>query len=365
MAEGIWRGRAPLRLGLAGGGTDLSPYCDQYGGAVLNVAINRFASATVEPRDDGQIVFLAKDLGLRDAMAAGSALDAGTGLRLHRALANRFARDFAGGEPLAFTMTTSVDCPRGSGLGASSALVVAMIEALRAWLGIPLSPSEVAHLAFEVERHDVGMAGGRQDQYAAAMGGVNFMEFASRDRVLVNPLDLPATFVTELESSLLLCFTGVSRISSEIIENQVRGMHAPAAGAGLSNLEALHQLKRDALEMKAALLHGELDRVAELINYSWAAKKATAASISNREIDALHQRALAAGALGGKISGAGGGGFMMFVVEPAIWTDVAEELRVAGGVVSSCTFTARGSSGWAAPVRLAATEPSVPREVAL
>jgi D-glycero-alpha-D-manno-heptose-7-phosphate kinase len=350
MSERTWRGRAPLRLGLAGGGTDLSPYCDQYGGAVLNIAINRFAQAVIEPRRDGKVVFVAKDLGMTDEAVAERVLEPRGGLSLHRALYNRFVRDFAGGEPLSFTMTTSVDCPRGSGLGASSALMVAMIEVLRAWQGVSLTALEVAHLAYTVERRDVGMAGGRQDQYAAAVGGVNFMEFASRDRVLVNPLDLPPSFIDELESSFLLCFTGVSRFSSEIIARQVQAMR----GSDGSSLEAMHQLKRDALEMKAALIHGELDRAAGIINHSWAAKKGTAPGVSNASIDALYNRALAAGALGGKISGAGGGGFMMLIVEPAIWMDVAEELRAAGGTVTSCTFAPRGSSGWAAPVSLAA-----------
>ena len=353
MSEAIWRGRAPLRLGLAGGGTDLSPYCDQYGGAVLNIAINRFAQAVVEPRRDGKVVFVAKDLGMMDESLANQVLDASQGLSLHRAVYNRFVRDFAGARPLSFTMTTSVDCPRGSGLGASSALVVAMLEALRAWQGVRLTPLTIAHLAYTVERQDVGMAGGRQDQYAAAVGGLNFMEFASRDRVLVSPLDLSPAFIDELESSLLLCFTGISRFSSEIIEHQVKAVSG-SCGPGL---EAMHMLKRDALEMKSALIHGEFDRVADIINHSWAAKKSTAPGITTASIDALYNRALSAGALGGKISGAGGGGFMMFIVEPAIWTDVAEKLRAAGGTVTSCTFASRGSSGWAAPASLsAATE---------
>ncbi len=350
VRERAWRGRAPLRLGIAGGGTDVSPYCDQYGGAVLNLAINRFAQAVIEPRRDGRVVFVSKDLGVVDETTAESVLDVRGGLPLHRALYNRFVRDFGRGKPLSFTMTTSVDCPRGAGLGASSALMVAMIEVLCAWKEVSLEPLEVAHLAYTVERCDVGMAGGRQDQYAAAFGGVNFMEFASRDRVLVNRLELPQCFLSELESSLLLCFTGVSRFSSEIIERQVEGMRR----AKSASIEALHQLKRDALEMKAALIHGELDRVASLINNSWTAKKATASGITSPLIDALYNRALSAGALGGKISGAGGGGFMMFLVEPAIWMDVAGELRAAGGTVTSCTFASHGSSGWPAPISLTA-----------
>lgn len=341
----IWRGRAPLRLGLAGGGTDLSPYCDEYGGAILNVAINRFAHAVVEPRDDGQVVFIAKDLKKVDTAEAVRGLPLDQGLRLHRAIYNRLARGFAKKRPLSLTLTTAVDCPMGSGLGASSALVVAIVEALRGWLGIDLDKRRLAHLAFEIERIDAGLAGGRQDHYAAAYGGLNFMEFASQDKVIVNRLSLNDNLMLELESSILLAFTGTSRLSSAIIETQVEAIRTGAQ----SRLEALHQLKRDALEMKTALIFGEYSRAASILNHSWQAKKATATGITNQSIDQIYQLAMNAGATGGKISGAGGGGFMMFLVEPARWIDVAEELVAAGVEVAGCTFCASGSAAWAAP----------------
>jgi D-glycero-alpha-D-manno-heptose-7-phosphate kinase len=330
---------------MAGGGTDLSPYCDDYGGAILNVAINRFAHAVIEPRDDHKVVFIAKDLGKVDSAETGPALDLDQGLRLHRAIYNRFAQSSPKNQPLSFTLTTSVDCPVGSGLGASSALVVAIVEALRSWLGIAMDKRRLANLAFEIERLDASLAGGRQDHYAAAYGGLNFMEFASRNKVIVNRLSLDDDLLLELESSILLAFTGSSRVSSTIIEKQISAIRTGAE----PRLESLHQLKRDALEMKTALMYGEYSRVAAILNHSWQAKISTAPGITNQEIDRIYERAMNAGAIGGKISGAGGGGFMMFLVEPARWSDVAEELRSAGVEVARCTFCLAGSAAWAAP----------------
>lgn len=173
------RCRAPLRLGLAGGGTDLSPYCDEFGGTVLNATITRYALTTIEPRADGRVRFVSNDLGEIEELNSSPNYPINSGLRLHRALYNRIVRDFNEGAPLSLTITSSVDCPMGAGLGASSALVVSMIGAYRTWLNLPLGDFDIAHLAYEIERIDLGMAGGRQDQYAATFGGGQFYGICS------------------------------------------------------------------------------------------------------------------------------------------------------------------------------------------
>ena len=343
----IVRARVPLRLGLAGGGTDLSPYCDEFGGAVLNMTIDRYAYAFIEPAAGHRLHFAAPDLGIEEDFAPDLEALAATRLQLHRGVTRRMVRQFAGGIVPAIRLVTYVDAAPGSGLGSSSALVVAMVEAFTAYLGAPLGPYDVAHLAFEVERLELGLAGGKQDQYAATFGGVNFIEFQAADRVIVNPLRVAPWALNELETAMVICFTGVSRRSEAIIAEQQRGMtatadHRPDAGV----IDSLHQLKHDAIEMKEALLRGEIARMATILNRSWAAKQRTAAGISTGRIAALYDLAFAHGAIGGKVSGAGGGGFMMFVVPPARRIAVVRALNAAGGTASGVHLTGRGAESW-------------------
>lgn len=333
------RARAPLRLGLAGGGTDLSPYCDTFGGAILNVTIGRYAFASILPRSDGQVVFVADDIGVSETLGSGTVKN---DLLLHRGVYERMIRDFNGGVHLPVTIKTTVDAPAGSGLGSSSALVVAMVDGLREVLGAPLGQYDVAHLAWEIERRDLGLSGGRQDQYAAAFGGVNFIEFLENDRVIVNPLRVSGAIYNELESSIVVCFSGRSRRSAEIIDRQTASMKTADSAA----LDALHQLKNDALAMKQALLVGNIDLMAEILNHSWKAKQATASGVSTEAIDRLFETAMSHGALAGKVSGAGGGGFAFFLVHPEHRYRLIEALNAAGGQASPAKFTSQGSEVW-------------------
>jgi D-glycero-alpha-D-manno-heptose-7-phosphate kinase len=339
------RSRAPLRLGLAGGGTDLSPYSDMYGGAVLNCTIDRYAYAFITPRTDKKIVLRAGDLRTEEAHDAMPKIDPAGGLRLHRGVYNRIVKEYCGSIPLAVTVSTMVDAPPGSGLGSSSALVVALVEAFRTYLELPLGRYDVAHLAFEIERHDLGLAGGKQDQYAAAFGGVNFIEFLPGDRAIVNPLRLNENVFNEIEASLVVCFTGVSRGSETIIMEQTAGIRLNDA----KTIEGLHQLKADAIEMKRTLLTGNIRGMAEILNRSWAAKKATASMIATAPIDELCEIALANGALAGKVSGAGGGGFMMFIVPPDDRLRLINALNAGGGNASPVHLTLKGSETWIVP----------------
>jgi D-glycero-alpha-D-manno-heptose-7-phosphate kinase len=328
-------------LGLAGGGTDLSPYCDEHGGAVLNVTIDRFAYAFVEPRSTRDVVFRSNDLRLCETHGS---LDEvrNSKLDLHRGVYLRLIEEHCGGELLPVTITTSVDVPAGSGLGSSSSLMVALVDAMRTHLDIPLGQYDVAHLAFEIERKDLKLSGGKQDQYASAFGGANFIEFFGNDRVLVNPLRILDRIQNEFESSLVICFSGQSRQSAKIIEEQVSAVrdHAPRA------VDAMHRLKADAIEMKSALLLGDIPRVAEILDRSWAAKKETAASISNPHIERLYGVGRNAGAVAGKVSGAGGGGFMMFIVPPENRMAVVEALNREGSAAGAVKFTSQGCETW-------------------
>jgi len=337
----ITRSRAPLRLGLAGGGTDLSPYCDEFGGAVLNTTIDRFAYAFISPRDDDRIIFRAKDLGREEMLAAAPELSHAS-LLLHRGVYERMVRDYNEGEAISATITTTVDAPPGSGLGSSSALVIALVDAFRAFLAVPLDQYELARLAFEIERLDLGLPGGRQDQYSAAFGGTNFIEFLGRDRVIVNPLRISDNIRNEFESSLVVCFSGGSRDATTIIAQQTAGV----TDHSRSTITAMDRLKADAIAMKNALLVGNIDGMARILDDSWAAKKMTASGVSNERIDKLCNVAFTNGALAGKVSGAGGGGFLMFIVSPEDRLRLITALDAAGGEAGPVKFTDRGCETW-------------------
>lgn len=340
----FFRARAPLRLGLAGGGTDLSPYCDEYGGAVLNATIDHYAYSTLEIGAHlADVEFSTADTG-QTWRGEAAAVMAGVEcpLALHAAVYRRIIRDFNGGKSFPCRLITYCEAPPGSGLGSSSTLVVAMVKAFVEALALPLGEYEVAYLAFEIERLDCKLLGGRQDQYAATFGGFNFIEFHDDNRVLVNPLRIKNWILSELEASLVLMHTGVSRASAAIIEEQTRNV----AASSTSSIEAMHELKKDAFRMKEALLKGDIQSMASILNSSWAAKRRTAQAVSNSMIDALIDHAFAAGAKAAKISGAGGGGFVLFVVDPVRRLPLIRELEKLPGRILSCSFTKRGTEGW-------------------
>ncbi|WP_348674529.1 dehydrogenase [uncultured Abyssibacter sp.] len=337
----ITRSRAPLRLGLAGGGTDLSPYADTYGGAVLNMTIDRYAFASITPRDDGRIRFEAHDIGAAAEYDVDDDISRSE-LLLHRGVYERMIRDYNGGERIAMTLTTTVDAPLGSGLGSSSALVVALVDAFRELLSAPLGEYDVARLAFDIERVDLKLAGGRQDQYAAAFGGLNFIEFLAEERVIVNPLRMRRAIHNELESSLVTCFSGRSRESAQIISMQTSELGKGAA----RTIDAMHKLKADAIEMKRLLFGGNIEGMAALLNESWIAKKATASGVSNARIDELYALAMDNGALGGKVSGAGGGGFMFFVVPPEQRYRLVSALESVDAVATPVKLIDLGVETW-------------------
>lgn len=341
--KGIVRARAPLRLGLAGGGTDLAIYCDRFGGAVLNATIDRYAFAFISRSADGLVHFHARDIDVDETHEPAAQLPASK-LTLHRGAYEAFVKRYNKGQPLAVTVTTTVDSPPGSGLGSSSALMVALVEAYATWLGVPLGPYDVAHLAFEIERGDLKLSGGKQDQFAAAFGGVNFIEFFADDRVIVNPLRVPDNILNEFESSLAVCYTGEARESDRIIKMQNVGL----AASSDTTVQAMHRLKEDAIEMKRALIAGDIMAIGEVLGRSWLAKKQTAEGISSPLIEELLATGMASGAVAGKVSGAGGGGFLMFVVPPEKRFDLIQKLNAAGGISSPVKFTTKGSETWTA-----------------
>ena len=337
----IYRSKAPLRIGFAGGGTDVSPYSDIYGGAVLNATVSLYARASIEPLPEGRMVFQALDRDLSCEYDAGKPSQDDGKLVLHRAVYEHIAKLY-GPLPGGFRLSTYVDAPAGSGLGSSSTLVVAMIGVFAEWLDLPLGSYDIARMAYRIEREELGMAGGKQDQYAATFGGFNFMEFPDGDKAIVNPLRVHKTYIDELENNLLLFYTSHSRLSAAIIEEQQRNVRQSDA----ASIEAMHAVKRQALEMKDALLRGRMDRVGELLHEGFEAKKRMARSISNPQIEEIYRTAVEAGALGGKVLGAGGGGFMAFYCPDIRRYRVMKSLERFAGSFRAYQFVPEGLSTW-------------------
>jgi D-glycero-alpha-D-manno-heptose-7-phosphate kinase len=338
----IVRARAPLRLGLAGGGTDVAPYCDIHGGYVLNATIDRYAYAVIKSLDEPFVRFVATDQKTEKVKAIDEPLTLNDKPDLHMAVYNEMIQRYNNGIPIPLELSTFCDAPAGSGLGSSSTLVVVMIRAFAELFNLPLDDYAIAHLAYRIERVDCGLQGGRQDQYSATFGGFNFMEFYADERVVINPLRIKNWIICELEASLLLFYTGVSRQSARIIADQSNNIKAGSADA----LEAMHGIKREALVMKECLLRGDFKGIVDSMRQGWVSKKYSAKTVSTPHIEEIYSAAIGAGALAGKVSGAGGGGFMMFFVPPEKRMDVVRALNRFEGQVSNCHFTKYGTQAW-------------------
>lgn len=336
----IYRSRAPLRLGLAGGGTDVSPYSDIYGGTILNATISLYAHASIEPIEQNIIDIYALDRDEEVSYDLQEMLPIDGQLDLAKGIYNRIVQDY-GMPKSGFRLSTYVDAPAGSGLGSSSTLVVAIIGAFCEWLNIPLGEYDIAQYAFDIERKDLQMAGGKQDQYAATFGGVNFMEFYADNKVIVNPLRVKKHNLLELEHNLLLFYTQTSRLSSKIIEAQSQNVQSQNA----DSINAMHHLKEQAQSMKEALLKGNINAIGEILDYGFQQKKQMAAGISNPMIEEVYELAKAAGATGGKISGAGGGGFMMFYC-PNTTKYAVQKVLSEKGTVQPFHFEEHGLLTW-------------------
>ncbi|MBO6169587.1 MAG: dehydrogenase [Bacteroidales bacterium] len=337
----IIRSKAPLRLGLAGGGSDVSPYSDMYGGLVLNATINLYAYCTIEETLDGLISIHSYDSACEQVFPVAAELPVDGHADLIKGVYNRVVRDFCL-SPRSFRITTYNDAPAGSGLGTSSTMVVCILKAFVEWFSLPMGDYEIARLAYEIERKDLGLSGGKQDQYAAAFGGFNFIEFLPDDRVIVNPLKVKRWITDELEASLLLYFTGKSRSSARIIDEQRKNTSSGQAEA----IQAMHKIKQSAIDMKAAVLKGDMHEFAAILGSSWENKKKMASGITNENIQRAFDVAEAAGAKAGKVSGAGGGGFIIFFVDPVDKKRVEEALKTLDGFVLPFLFTDGGAHGW-------------------
>ncbi len=337
----ICRSKAPFRLGLAGGGTDVSPYCDLHGGAILNVTVSLYAHTTIQTLNEPKIKFNSIDQNRILEFDILNSIPPTDGFELQIGLFNYLLQKNKLNNS-GLQITTSMDVPAGSGLGTSSTLMVSMLKCYAELLGLPYGDYDLAHKAYEIERIHLQLAGGRQDQYAATFGGVNFMEFYKDDKVIVNPLRIKHEYLNELENNIILYFTASSRSSSEIIKEQVKNV----SEKNQQSIEAMHQLKEQSKMMKEALLRGKLHEIGEILDFGFEQKKKMAHNISNSTLDEIYECAKNAGATGGKISGAGGGGFMFFYCPGISKYKVIENLKKFGGEIRPYQFTPLGARSW-------------------
>jgi D-glycero-alpha-D-manno-heptose-7-phosphate kinase len=328
--------RAPLRISLAGGGTDLPAYADRFGGIVLNTSINRYVYTIMSSAPDDTLQITAADsnsvLSRRDHLFD-SALFWGDDYRLPIAIADHFG--LRGGR----RVFLASEVPPGTGLGSSSSTAVSMITAVAADTGQSLTPHEIAELACHIEIDCLGMPIGRQDQYAAALGGLNILEF-SQDGTAVTPLQLPGDTLCALQERFLLFFTGKRRRSTDILMAQ----RDATRQASSPTLEALHDIRAFAIEMIELVERGKLDDIGALLDASWRRKQALAPGVSNPEIDGWYREACQAGALGGKITGAGGGGFLLLYVDPVQRKQVIQRMSELGLVWVDAEFDTEGAT---------------------
>jgi len=337
----LFRSKAPLRIGLAGGGSDVSPYSDKYGGAILNATISLYAHANIQPIPQAKIILESLERGEYQEFPLCDELPIDGNLDLLKGVYNRIRKDYMT-ELKGFRLSTHVDVPAGSGLGTSSTLTVAIIGAFIAWLQLPLGSYDIAQYACQIERQDLQMAGGKQDQYAATFGGVNYMEFYENNKVIVNPLRIEKKYMHELENNLLLYFTETTHVSSEIIKEQQQNV----MNNQTDSVEAMHKIKAQAIEIKEALLTGKINRIGEIFNEGFIFKKQMARNISNEMLDNIYAEAMKSGATGGRISGAGGGGFMLFYCPENKKFQVMKSLERMGGRFYPYHFVKDGLFTW-------------------
>lgn len=331
----IVRSRAPLRISFGGGGTDVPPYPEEKGGAVLSSTIDKYAYCTLVARNDDAISVKSMDYDVAAKFNVNGELKYDGNLDLVKAAIH--VLNIKSG----LDLFLHSDSPPGTGLGTSSALVVAIVGAFKQWLKLPLTGYDIAELAYRIERDEAGIKGGRQDQYAATFGGFNFIEFLGKTSI-VNPLKINRDTLNELEYRLMLCYTGGTRLSAGILDDQVG---AYVAG-NEEVIQALRETKELAFSMKNALLLGKLNEFGSLLHQAWCCKRRFSRKITDAHIDELYELGRNSGAIGGKLLGAGGGGHLLFLCEFDKWHAVAEKLEKAGGRIVNFTFDLLGMQSW-------------------
>lgn len=331
----VIRAKAPLRISFGGGGTDVSPYCDEHGGVALNSTINKYAYCSIVPNHTDEIIVHSLDFDITVKYNVKENFIYDGKLDLVKA-ALKFMNIQTG-----CVVYLQCDAPPGSGLGTSSTVVVTLLGAMARWKGLKMDPHTLAEIAYEIERNDLGIKGGYQDQFASSFGGFNFMNF-NHHEVIVNSLKIKKDTINELEYTLLLCYTGDIHVSSNIISDQINNCEKKEPIV----LNAMEEIKTLAHAMKRELLKGKLNNFGDLLNESWIQKKKMSTKISNQKIDELYAEALKSGALGGKLLGAGGGGYLLIYCPYNKKHIISNRLTHLGCQITNWNFEFDGMQSW-------------------
>lgn len=336
------RSKAPLRISFAGGGTDVPPFPTKKGGCVINSTINKYAYATLLEKKEKGVTVQSLDYDIVAKYKTDDDLQYDGKLDLVKAVLKRIDKEE--NTHLIkenFKIFMHSDAPPGSGLGSSSTVVVSLLGVFKKWLNIPWTDYDIAKMAYQIERKDLGISGGWQDQYAATFGGFNFIEFLG-DRNIVNPLRIPSETINELEYRLLLCYTGESRVSANIIDDQVKRLKNKKG----KTPEALEKTKQISIKMKNLLLQNNLDEFGKTLHQAWQHKQKFSSKITLPHINKMYKTARSNGALGGKLLGAGGGGFLLIFCPFEKKYKIAEKLEKKGGQIIDFNFEPKGNQTW-------------------
>ncbi|MBI4143358.1 NTP transferase domain-containing protein [Candidatus Woesearchaeota archaeon] len=332
----VIRGKVPLRISFAGGGTDVSHFFEKYGGVVISSTIDKYCRATIQKRADSKII-ISSDMGEEGILDSRKDMDYDGRFDIVKAIAKTMGVDFG------FELCLHNDIPPGRGLGSSASFAVLMVKLLSQLQGTNIGEKEIAEIAYNAERKELGIKGGWQDQYAAATGGFNFMEF-SADKTIIYPLRLKQEVIDELNSHLLLCYVGKAHSSGELHQSQEESFKKNEDEVALK----LNELKKIAVEIKDCLLTGKLQGIGELLHESWINKKSVDKNISNPNVDGLYEAGRQNGAYGGKLLGAGAGGYILFFYSPQKRNQLKKALEQHGGEILDFNFEDRGIKTWTA-----------------
>ncbi|MFX1412311.1 MAG: GHMP kinase [Promethearchaeota archaeon] len=332
----IIRSKAPFRISFGGGGTDLPPYCTEHGGCVINTAIDRHVYISVSPRNDKRIRIVSTNLNEQFEFNVKDN-NYSNGYELFKGTIN--VLDISDG----FDINIYSELPAGSGMGGSSTLVVALIGAFNEYYQNELTKHEIAQKAYEIERIELKQKGGYQDQFAAAYGGFNFMEFT--DKAKISPVDTTEQILNELQFRLVLCYVGGSHFSSDIQDEVLEGYKDERK----TFIETMQDLKDVAYEMKALIESkdvNQLTKFGELLHKGWMSKKSLSSKISSKNIENFYLTSRKFGVIGGKLLGAGGGGHLLLFSDPEKKFNVINELKKIGGTIVNFHFNPKGLEVW-------------------